>query len=101
LITAGKQFLQSQQNSDGSWGGHNGIPGTIEETSLAICALTQYNREACIKGFEWLDDRTQSYPLPSSPIGLYFAALWYDEKMYPLVFYVEALRRFLQSDLKS
>jgi len=100
MITSGMQYLVSQQNEDGSWGGHKDIPGTIEETSLAICALTLYNREACIKGFEWLDSRTQNYPLPSSPIGLYFAALWYDEKMYPLVFYVEALRRFLQSDLK-
>jgi squalene-hopene/tetraprenyl-beta-curcumene cyclase len=27
----------------------------------------------------------------SSPIGLYFAKLWYYEKLYPLVFTVSAL----------
>jgi hypothetical protein len=28
---------------------------------------------------------------------LYFAALWYDENMYPLVYYIEALRRYLEN----
>jgi squalene-hopene/tetraprenyl-beta-curcumene cyclase len=29
----------------------------------------------------------------TAPIGLYFAKLWYDEKLYPLVFTVAALER--------
>ena len=29
----------------------------------------------------------------ATPIGLYFAKLWYDEKLYPLVFTVAALER--------
>ena len=29
----------------------------------------------------------------ASPIGLYFASLWYSEKLYPLIFTVEALKR--------
>jgi squalene-hopene/tetraprenyl-beta-curcumene cyclase len=30
---------------------------------------------------------------PASPIGLYFARLWYSEKLYPLLFTITALRR--------
>ena len=30
---------------------------------------------------------------PPSPIGFYFANLWYFEKLYPLVFTVAALER--------
>jgi squalene-hopene/tetraprenyl-beta-curcumene cyclase len=29
----------------------------------------------------------------ASPIGLYFASLWYSERLYPLIFTVEALRK--------
>ena len=29
----------------------------------------------------------------SAPIGLYFASLWYNEKMYPVTSYLEALSR--------
>jgi squalene-hopene/tetraprenyl-beta-curcumene cyclase len=31
--------------------------------------------------------------LPAAPIGLYFASLWYHEKLYPLIFVTDALRR--------
>lgn len=94
-IMAGKAmiYLTHQQNNDGSWGGEQGIPGTIEETSLAICALAAHNREACLKGFQWISGKEK---LASAPIGLYFALLWYDEELYPLIFYTEALRRFLE-----
>lgn len=85
-------FLLSQQNDDGSWGGRIGIPGTIEETALAVSALSPDHDEACTRGIEWLSSRKE---IKSSPIGLYFALLWYDEKLYPLIYYVEALRRFL------
>jgi hypothetical protein len=34
--------------------------------------------------------------LLSAPIGLYFASLWYDEKLYPTNFYLEALARMLE-----
>jgi prenyltransferase beta subunit len=95
MIKLSQQYLLSQQNSDGSWGGGKEIPGTIEETSLAICALANEYDEACHRGFEWLNKNIADNNFKSSPIGLYFAMLWYDEKMYPLVFYIEALRRFI------
>jgi squalene-hopene/tetraprenyl-beta-curcumene cyclase len=31
---------------------------------------------------------------PASPIGLYFSSLWYAERLYPLAFTVEALKRY-------
>ena len=34
--------------------------------------------------------------LKSSPIGLYFTKLWYDEKLYPIIFAVAALGRVLK-----
>jgi squalene-hopene/tetraprenyl-beta-curcumene cyclase len=95
MATLAQNFLLSQQNTDGSWGGKKETSGSIEETALAICALAKNHKEVCIKGFEWLTKERQYEILNSSPIGLYFAALWYDEKMYPLIYYIEALRRFL------
>ena len=95
MISHAEQYLFSQQNSNGSWGGKKDISGTIEETSLAISALSKNNHAARIKGFEWLSDEYRNNDLRPGPIGLYFAALWYDEQMYPLIYYIEALRRFL------
>jgi squalene-hopene/tetraprenyl-beta-curcumene cyclase len=95
MTVKAQQYLLSQQNSDGSWGGGKEIAGSVEETALAIAALARYNPQACQMGFEWLEDEYRSNNLNPSPIGLYFSALWYDEKMYPLVYYIEALRRFL------
>ncbi|MEI7830117.1 MAG: prenyltransferase/squalene oxidase repeat-containing protein [Prolixibacteraceae bacterium] len=97
LITmnlSAQHYLLSQQNEDGSWGGQKNIQGTIEETSLAISTLVAQHPEVCAAGFDWLRRETGKN-FKSSPIGLYFAALWYDEKMYPIVCYTEALRRFL------
>jgi squalene-hopene/tetraprenyl-beta-curcumene cyclase len=96
LIRLSQQYLLSQQNPDGSWGGEKGIPGTIEETSLAISALALNHKEACLKGFVWIKENNVDEKLNSAPIGLYFAMLWYDEEMYPLTCYIESLRRFIK-----
>ena len=94
MIQKGKAFLVSVQNTDGSWGGDKNIPGTIEETSLAISAIiSEGNREICDSGFLWLEKYIQKNGFKSAPIGLYFASLWYDEKMYPVTAYMEALNR--------
>jgi len=95
MVTSAKNYLLLQQNPDGSWGGKKETPGTVEETALAIGALATTHPENCLRGFDWLLSENRTDTLHSSPIGLYFAALWYDEKMYPLVYTLEALRRFL------
>jgi len=97
MIDKGITFLTNVQNTDGSWGGYHAIPGTIEETSLAISALIGSGQmDNCQKGFEWLDQYYLQNGLKSAPIGLYFASLWYDEKMYPLTAYLEAITRALE-----
>jgi len=58
--------------------------------------LIRRDEDVLLKGFEWLENEYKSNGLRSNPIGLYFAMLWYDEKLYPLVYYVEALRRYLK-----
>ncbi len=92
MISSARSFLLEQQNPDDSWGGGKGVPGTIEETSLAVSALAGWDQDACISGLTWLEKHDD---LKASPIGLYFALLWYDEKLYPLIYYTEALRRVL------
>lgn len=95
MIISGERFLVDAQNNDGSWGGDKNVLGTIEETSLAISALQKNEFVAHREhGFVWLDHYFETYGLIPSPIGLYFASLWYDEKMYPLTAYLEALRRY-------
>lgn len=94
MINRGNDFLISVQNEDGSWGGDKNIPGTMEETALSVSALAATeNLRVCEKGLEWLDEFYLENGFKSAPIGLYFASLWYDEKMYPVTSYLEALTR--------
>lgn len=99
MVERGTRFLLSVRNEDGSWGGGKNITGTIEETALAISALSSVrNRNECLQGLQWIDEFYSKNGLKSSPIGLYFALLWYDEKMYPLTAYIEALVRVLDME---
>lgn len=99
LVKAG-EWLVSAQNPDGGWGGDVDVESTIEETAVAVSALTtmgSVHLDSVERGVEWLrgtiGENGGAEPLPAAPIGLYFASLWYDEAMYPLIFAVEALRR--------
>lgn len=97
-LAQGAAFLIRCQNEDGGWGGNRGVASTTEETSLALAALSNSNvpdaMDSMIRGTEWLLHRIESdlWGEPA-PIGLYFARLWYFEKLYPLIFAVEALGR--------
>jgi len=95
MLSDAQKYLKTQQNGDGSWGGELGAPGTIEESALALSALADKDYDVCLNGFKWIDNEYTRNGLKSNPIGLYFAMLWYDEKLFPLIFYIEALRRFL------
>jgi squalene-hopene/tetraprenyl-beta-curcumene cyclase len=95
----GVQYLLTVQNADGGWGGAQGCPSSVEETALAVEALidlqpTLAQRTPLDRGLLWLIEavETQRYRQPS-PIGLYFAKLWYYEKLYPIIFTVAALGR--------
>jgi len=95
-----KDFLISAQNSDGGWGGNTNIISTIEETSLAIRALAIFNKTQEIeKGLSWLNLHLPNdlNDIKATPLGLYFASLWYFEDMYPLVFASSALDEVMRS----
>jgi squalene-hopene/tetraprenyl-beta-curcumene cyclase len=88
---AGIRWLLAAQNDDGSWGGGARTPPSIEETALAVAAL---EGEPARRGAEWLARATEAGRVfPPAPIGLYFARLWYYEKLYPLIFTLAALKR--------
>ena len=97
----GEAWLGAAQQSDGGWGADAATPATIEETAWAVIALAQpaarpAARAAAERGAAWLACRLGSdAPFTPAPIGLYFASLWYAEKLYPLVWSIEALARVL------
>ncbi len=68
----------------------------VEETALAVEALLADNNssslEAAGRGLQWLAKAVnQGRHLDPTPIGFYFAKLWYYEQLYPLAFTVSAL----------
>jgi len=121
----GIAWLLANQNADGGWGGGSGSPSSIEETALVIDVLIGElseperqrratsnppngpslalrlglgNDNAVNKALAWLVERIElgglSHP---TPIGFYFAKLWYFEKLYPIIFSVAALGRARKS----
>ncbi|NSW56124.1 MAG: squalene--hopene cyclase [Armatimonadetes bacterium] len=97
LAAEARTFLRNSQNPDGGWGGAPGVASSIEETALAVNALALQPEEselALAAGVSYLLSRIEddSWTRPS-PVGLYFSRLWYSEKLYPVVWTVEALGR--------
>ncbi|HJN66469.1 MAG: prenyltransferase/squalene oxidase repeat-containing protein [Pirellulales bacterium] len=111
---SGFKWLLAAQDIGGGWGGSGrhitkGSPhrsSSIEETALAIEALLshpEFDSDPSVqhmvhKGLAWLTDAIErnSHEI-ASPIGLYFAKLWYYERLYPLVFATSALARAIQA----
>jgi squalene-hopene/tetraprenyl-beta-curcumene cyclase len=95
----GIAWLIANQNDDGGWGARRETPSSIEETALATEVLLDAGPEAGTavnKGLEWLVQSVTSGGLEApTPIGFYFAKLWYYERLYPIVFSVAALGRAL------
>lgn len=120
MIQLGERFLRAAQKPFGSWGGDLNAPGSIEETAVSLLALygvvrfgyeeevrqasdgrylveprkearQQSNRLA--DSLMWLLQATrQGTHFPSAPIGLYFARLWYHERLYPVIWTLQALK---------
>ena len=94
-----RRWLLHAQNPDGSWGGFPKGPPSVEETALAVEALTSLPLDdeaaaAVSEGIDWLMEKIESGEwLRPSPIGFYFAKLWYYERLYPMIFTVGALAR--------
>ncbi len=91
-------FLKSVQNKDGGWGGAAEAPSSVEETALAVDVLLQFDVDhdspVMIAGLNWLLEQVETGGFTeSTPIGFYFAKLWYFEQLYPIIFTVSALHR--------
>lgn len=108
-LRRGADYLIGSQNPDGGWGGRPNTPSSIEETALAVEGLYEFLGaeqtadqmlpavlEAVRHAISCLAAATR---FPPSPIGFYFANLWYFEKLYPIIYTVAALTRF--ANLKS
>ena len=97
LVEDACRWLTEVQNDDGGWGGDYGVPSSIEETAVAVEALAAAGRAAapCVDAaLSWLVERTRGgTEFPAVPIGLYFASLWYAERLYPITFTVAAVNR--------
>ena len=108
MLEKGLKWLLEQQNPNGGWGGIFNTASTNEETALCISVIalvlkkqkfdnprtTAKCEEALSRGLKWLLPRIEddAYQMVS-PIGFYFAKLWYFEAMYPLVFVAGALNQ--------
>ncbi|MBN1417923.1 MAG: squalene--hopene cyclase [Planctomycetes bacterium] len=96
LAAKGAAWLLAAQNDDGGWGGGPGALSSIEETGLAAHALAGLPdaREAVDRAAAWLVEATGGgRRFAPAPIGLYFAKLWYHERLYPVIFCAAALER--------
>jgi squalene-hopene/tetraprenyl-beta-curcumene cyclase len=108
MLEKGLRWLLEQQNPDGGWGGIFNTASTNEETALCISVIAQVLKkrrfdnprtttkceEALSRGLKWLLPRIENNAYQVvSPIGFYFAKLWYFEAMYPLVFVAGALNQ--------
>ena len=97
MISTAVKFLVGAQNPDGGWGGAAGLPSNVECTGIAVDALSGFPAAEtnAWDGAVYIADKVtsavNSMPEPSA-VGLYFASLWYDEQLYPLLFGLPALR---------
>jgi squalene-hopene/tetraprenyl-beta-curcumene cyclase len=71
----------------------------VEETALALEILVDASDNGVANslvelGLRWICQRVQEKRhVQPSPIGFYFAKLWYHERLYPQVFTAAALSR--------
>jgi squalene-hopene/tetraprenyl-beta-curcumene cyclase len=106
LLRRGVLWIAEAQNADGGWSGFKNGPNSVEETALAVESLGVFVEvagkdaaaksacDAAAKGAAWLARQVnEGLWTQPSPVGFYFANLWYFEKLYPQIHTVAALSR--------
>ena len=85
----GLEWIRDNQNADGGWGGGSSVTercsalvSSVEETALCSEVLLlddqPQSHDAAKSGLQWLSDAIDSGDVQAvSPIGFYFAKLWY------------------------
>ena len=84
-------------NSDGGWGGDIGVTSKLIVTSRVVIALVDNNITGSMVNMagEFITKSLKNgiEKAPVEPIGLYFARLWYSEKLYGVYFPLLALKK--------
>lgn len=105
----GLNWIRESQNSDGGWGGGPAadspelVHSSVEETALALEAWTMclgpevVSDEGLASGVRNLLEAVERQDhRRCSPIGFYFAKLWYYERLYPRIFAASALGKLVR-----
>ncbi len=91
------RWLLENQNDDGGWSARRGLESSVEETGLALDSLVDFTeaRPAIDLAAQWLALRVNEGTVDRpTPIGFYFARLWYFEDLYPIIFAAAGLNRW-------
>lgn len=91
------RWLLENQNEDGGWSARRGLESSVEETGLALDSLVQFGnaKPAIDQAASWLAVRVNEGTVEQpTPIGFYFARLWYFEDLYPIIFAAAGLNRW-------
>ncbi len=104
-LRAALQWLLRQQRPDGGWSSAPNGDASVEETGLALEALAQAWEvqggaapdelaRSLRAGAAWIAESVERENWrTATPIGFYFAKLWYFERLYPLIYATSALTR--------
>lgn len=102
MVNRAVESLLARQHEDGSWGGDAGLGATIEETAWALASLASIGHSTRVdqpveRAADWLADRVEDGTwTQAAPLGLYFASLWYSERLYGPIWTVRALGRVVR-----
>jgi len=112
------RWIQDNQNDDGGWSARRGLESSVEETGLALDSLASITQRsgrdartsrrvlsttvpdallsnATERAAQWLAVRVKEGTIDQpTPIGFYFARLWYFEDLYPIIFAAAGLNRW-------
>jgi squalene-hopene/tetraprenyl-beta-curcumene cyclase len=72
-------------------------PPPVDHTCHSVPSAKATVQESLSRGLRYLIDRVAESDRPT-PIGLYFSRLWYSERLYPLIWSIEALGRANSTD---